>query len=76
MDRKKVGSFCKDFRKNTLHLTLYDMCKNTDVSIQSLSAFENGKSTNYKYLYMYFKACNYDTCLENYFTRGIFTNGN
>lgn len=48
-----VGEFCKDLRTHTLKLTLKEFCDKTNYKISTLSAFENGRSTNMKILFSY-----------------------
>lgn len=67
---KYVGNFCKDFRMNTLNKTLNEICENTDIHIKTLSAFENGRANNIKYLFIYYHACNEEQ--KQMFVRGVF----
>ena len=55
---KRIGSVCKAFRKKVLHLTLEEFCD--DVSIKTISSFENGKSTNINHLDLYLNKCTDD----------------
>ena len=67
---KNVGTFCKEFRNNVLNKTLNEVCENTDIKIKTLSAFENGRANNIKYLFLY-----YDNCIEEQktlFALGVF----
>lgn len=50
---KKVGEFCKDLRTHTLKLTLKEFCDKTNYKVSTLSAFENGRSSNMKILFSY-----------------------
>ena len=50
---KRVGEFCKDLRTHTLKLTLKEFCNKTSYKISTLSAFENGRSSNMKILFSY-----------------------
>lgn len=50
-----LGNYCRDFRISC-QATLSDLSQNhnePDKLIKSLSAFEHGRSTNYKHLYYY-----------------------
>lgn len=67
---KDVGNFCKDFRMNTLNKTLNEICENTDIQIKTLSAFENGRANNIKYLFLYYHACNEEQ--KQIFVGGVF----
>lgn len=55
---KKIGNVCRVFRKQVLHLTLEEFCDN--VSIKTVSSFENGKSTNINHLDLYLNKCDND----------------
>lgn len=67
---KNVGNFCKDFRKNVLNKTLDEICKDTDIKIKTLSAFENGRANNIKYLFLYYNSCNEEQ--KELFIGGVF----
>lgn len=67
---ENVGYFCKDFRMNVLNKTLNEICENTDIKIKTLSAFENGRANNIKYLFLYYHACN--TEQKKDFVGGVF----
>jgi len=49
----RVGEFCKDLRTHILKLTLKEFCDKTNYKISTLSAFENGRSSNMKFLFSY-----------------------
>ena len=49
----RIGEFCKDLRTHVLKLTLKEFCSKTNYKISTLSAFENGRSTNMKILLSY-----------------------
>jgi len=54
MDKNtKVGEFCKELRTHILKLTLKEFCDKTNYKISTLSAFENGRSSNMKILFAY-----------------------
>ena len=50
-------SFCKQFRKEVLNLTLQEMEDKTGIPLKTISSFENGNSTNIKHLNLYYKLC-------------------
>ena len=50
---KRVGELCRDLRTHTLKLTLKEFCDKTNYKISTLSAFENGRSSNIKILFSY-----------------------
>lgn len=52
--RKNIGNVCRDFRKYTLRITLDTMKDVTGINITTLSAFENGHSSNLNILLVYF----------------------
>lgn len=49
--------FTKKFRTKTLKMSLREMASLTGVNFTTISAFENGKSTNYLILLDYYKVC-------------------
>ncbi len=53
MDIKKLGSICKEYRKNVLKLSLTNFAKINNENLQNIHAFENGRANNIKYIYMY-----------------------
>lgn len=53
-----IGKFCKYFRKEILNLTLIEMSKKVNVKTNTLSSFENGRSTNYNHLIKYYRCGN------------------
>lgn len=65
---KEIGEYCKQFRMNTLNIPLSTLCRVYGDSVKNVSAFENGRANNIKYLlyYMY-----YDLQHINTFLRGL-----
>lgn len=57
MLNKELGLMCKYFRKNVLHLTLKQFSKLNNKPVSSISAFENGRSTNINFLQFYLVSC-------------------
>jgi hypothetical protein len=58
MDKKdiaKIGKYCKDFRENTLKISLTNFCEINSEKIKNVSAFENGRANNIKYLFLYYR---------------------
>ena len=51
---KNVGLSCKEFREKTLQVSLTDFCKIVSENIKNVSAFENGRANNIKYLFLYY----------------------
>ena len=74
MDNKelvlKVGAYCKDFRLNTLKLTLTEFSTFTELNLKNVSAFEHGKANNIEYLYHYYNMCSEG--LKKEFSKGLF----
>lgn len=66
-----VGKYCRDFRVEILKTSLTDFCNELNVNIKSVSAFENGRANNIKYLYNYYNMCLSDK-MRNDFLTGLF----
>lgn len=61
MDKKdiaKICKYCKDFRENILKISLTNFCEINNENIKNVSAFENGRANNIKYLFLYYRLCN------------------
>lgn len=54
---KNVQNFCRNFRINTLKLSLQDLEDSSSINHKTISAFENHRSTNINHLTIYLKAC-------------------
>ncbi len=54
---KNVQNFCRNFRINTLNLSLQDLEDISSINHKTISAFENHRSTNINHLTLYLKAC-------------------
>lgn len=52
-----IGEICGMFRKHKLHKTLKEVSHETGVSVATLSAFENGRSSNANLLECYLVSC-------------------
>lgn len=48
-----ISSYCRDYRINTLKMTLSTMCEKTDTNVGTLSAFEHGRSKNIEHFIKY-----------------------
>lgn len=48
-----ISGYCREFRINTLQMTLATMCEKTDTNIKTLSAFEHGRSKNIDHFIKY-----------------------
>ena len=49
----EIAAYCKEFRKQILRLTLRELCESSGTNIKTLSAFENGRSTNLVHVITY-----------------------
>lgn len=54
---EKIYDYCKNFRMNVLKVTLDEMAEKCDDKAGNISAFENARANNIKYLFYY---SNYD----------------
>lgn len=52
--KNTVGEYCKQYRINDLNLNLIDFAYFNEINFKSVWAFENGRSTNLKYLFYYY----------------------
>lgn len=66
----KLYEWCKQFRTDTLKLTLNEMSNLTGTKLKTISAFENGRSTNIQHLNMYIDCC-IDSTQEELFLIGV-----
>ena len=66
-----INEFCKLFRKNVLKLTLKEVSEKTGVKLSSLSSFENGRSSNLKYIHIYYGLGNEEQ--KEYFSKNLFS---
>ena len=55
---KHLINFCRDFRTEVLKLTLQEVENISFTPVKTLSAFENGRSTNINHLNLYYLLCN------------------
>lgn len=54
----QVGNLCFMFRKQVLKLTLHELSDKSGVKVSTLSAFENGRSTNITHIGWYLAIAN------------------
>lgn len=54
MDYKKLGSICRYYRKHIAQITLEEMGNQCRENYKSLSAFENGRANNIRYIFDYY----------------------
>lgn len=52
--QKEVGTFCKNYRKDVLKMTLQELAIDSDMNYKTLYSFENGQSSNLYILYIYY----------------------
>lgn len=70
VDVINIGGYCKEFRLTMLKLGLLEFSNKSCESYKNIWAFENGKSTNLKYIFYYYKNC--DENLKPEFAKGLF----
>ena len=51
------GEMIRYFRMRVLNMTLKEVSHETGIPVSTLSTVERGKSTNYKYIYVYRDLC-------------------
>ena len=66
-----VNEFCKLFRKNILKLSLKEVSEKTGIKLSTLSSFENGRSNNLKYIFIYYNLGNEEQ--KEYFKDNLFS---
>lgn len=66
-----VNEFCKLFRKNILKLSLKEVSEKTGIKLSTLSSFENGRSNNLNYLFVYYNLGNEEQ--KEYFKDNLFS---
>ena len=54
---KHLINFCREFRTEVLKLTLQEVENISFTPVKTLSAFENGRSTNINHLSLYYLLC-------------------
>ena len=53
----EVSTICGYFRRNVLKMTFKEFSELTGIPISTLSAFESGRSSNLKFIYVYLVSC-------------------
>lgn len=66
----KIGSYCKEFRINTLNISLTDFSKKNGLNLKNVHAFEHGRANNIRYLYAYYDLADEGQKME--FAIGLF----
>lgn len=69
-----VGKWCKAFRTIVLNISLTEFCNKHDMNIKNVSAFENGRANNIKYVFLYYNSCTNDEMRIRFMT-GFFSLG-
>lgn len=52
--QKVIGSYCKDFRENTMKVDLSVLAKEFNINYKTLYSFELGLSSNMYLYYLYY----------------------
>lgn len=71
IDVKSINEFCKLFRMNILKLSLQEVSEITGIKLSTLSSFENGRSNNLKYIFVYYSLGNKEQ--REYFKENLFS---
>jgi hypothetical protein len=71
IDVDSINEFCKLFRMNILKLYLQEVSKITGIKLSTLSSFENGRSNNLKYIFIYYSLGNDEQ--REYFKNTLFS---
>ena len=53
----EISALCAYFRKKVIRLTLHEMSKKSGIPVSTLSSFEQGRSSNLRFLYLYLVSC-------------------
>ena len=66
-----TNEFCKLFRKNILKFSLQEVSEITGIKLSTLSSFENGRSNNLKFIFIYYNLG--DEEQKEYFKTNLFS---
>lgn len=66
-----ANEFCKLFRMNILKISLQEMSEITGIKLSTLSSFENGRSNNLKFIFIYYNLGNDEE--KEYFKSNLFS---
>lgn len=70
--KKIIGNYCRKFRIS-LDLTLNDISEISEIKVKTISAFENGRSSNMNILFhVYWNLCKGDPVIQHEFVNGLF----
>lgn len=53
----EISNLCAYFRKKVIRITLREMSIKSGIPVSTLSSFEQGRSSNLKFLYIYLVSC-------------------
>ena len=53
----EISKLCAYFRKKVIRITLREMSIKSGIPVATLSSFEQGRSSNLKFLYIYLVSC-------------------
>lgn len=53
----RISKACKNFRIHVLKLTLAELSEKSGTNLKTISAYENGNSTNFNHLDIYLNNC-------------------
>lgn len=53
----EISSLCAYFRKKVIRITLHEMSIKSGIHVSTLSNFEQGRSSNLKFIYIYLVSC-------------------
>jgi hypothetical protein len=57
INQYSIGQRCAEFRKTVMGLTLREFQYLTDENYKTLSAFEHGRSSNLRFIWVYYDQC-------------------
>lgn len=66
-----ANEFCKLFRMNILKLSLQEVSEITGIKLSTLSSYENGRSNNLKFIFIYYNLGNDEQ--KEYFKSNLFS---
>lgn len=53
----EISSLCAYFRKKVIRITLHEMSIKNGIPLTTLSSFEQGRSSNLRFIYIYLVSC-------------------
>lgn len=64
-----IGRYCFTFRRETLGMTLQEFSEKTRVPLKTISAFENGRSSNMNILLKYVLQTSIQSEMQSFYDR-------